>query len=387
MRSIKLFATALALAALPLAAGAQSMALAKQYYDQGMYLEAAKQLRPLADGGNAEAQVMASMMFFEGRGVPKNTAQALKYAKLAANQGNEEGILRACGIPYKTGNYAEAFKLAQHYLSLHPYMKKGRLGSMLAQCYIDGKGTEKNEELGWQMMEECDLFDRVMRDKKMAAAYYAFKMRQTGKDNLEDYADYLFGQRQTAKFNSTLNYIQQLHPDVSAYYFQRAEEGNGFAMATMADSYYDRGQRTRARSYLDKALEAGSAYARSLTRKVNFEPTTYTRLTGNWRYTDRNNNLTLLKIEHTYDKTVFHFNFNAKHGESRIRFEPPCYAICNGVKYMMTSPRTIIRNPRTNMRTGTDNFFTIEFEAIPTDWEEMTLGADNGYFFTGIKHY
>ena len=40
-------------------ASAQSMSTAKYYYEQGKYLEAAKQLRPLADGGNAEAQAMA----------------------------------------------------------------------------------------------------------------------------------------------------------------------------------------------------------------------------------------------------------------------------------------------------------------------------------------
>ena len=52
---------------------AQSMQMAKYYYEQGKYLEAAKQLRPLADGGNAEAQCMAAGMFFEGKGIQKNT--------------------------------------------------------------------------------------------------------------------------------------------------------------------------------------------------------------------------------------------------------------------------------------------------------------------------
>ena len=48
---------------------AQSLSYVKSLMEQGMYLDAAKRLRPLADGGNAEAQVMAAQLFFEGKGV------------------------------------------------------------------------------------------------------------------------------------------------------------------------------------------------------------------------------------------------------------------------------------------------------------------------------
>ena len=91
---------------LPITTKAQSMYMAKQYYDQGKYLEAAKQLRPLADGGNAEAQVMAAQLFFEGKGVKKNETQGVKYATLAANQGNEEGIMLMAKHYYAAGDNA-----------------------------------------------------------------------------------------------------------------------------------------------------------------------------------------------------------------------------------------------------------------------------------------
>ncbi|MBQ9640161.1 MAG: sel1 repeat family protein [Bacteroidaceae bacterium] len=57
---------------------------------KGNYTEAAKCLRPLADGGNAEAQTLAAQLFFEGKGVTKNEAQGVKYATQAAKQGHED---------------------------------------------------------------------------------------------------------------------------------------------------------------------------------------------------------------------------------------------------------------------------------------------------------
>ena len=78
---------------LPQIGNAQSVSYAKSLINQGKYLEAAKQLRPLADGGNAEAQYLAAKLFFEGRGVNKNVAQGEKYAMLSANQCNVDAIV------------------------------------------------------------------------------------------------------------------------------------------------------------------------------------------------------------------------------------------------------------------------------------------------------
>ena len=103
---------------------AQSMYQAKQYYEQGQYLEAAKQLRPLADGGNAEAQTMAAKFFFEGKGVAKNDAQGIKYATLAADQGHTEAIEMLVSY-YANKEDKGTFAIARKYADKHPYLKKG----------------------------------------------------------------------------------------------------------------------------------------------------------------------------------------------------------------------------------------------------------------------
>lgn len=60
---------------------------AKQLINQEQYLDGAKLLRPLADGGNAEAQELAAWLFFSGKGVTASDEQGVKYATMATEQG------------------------------------------------------------------------------------------------------------------------------------------------------------------------------------------------------------------------------------------------------------------------------------------------------------
>ena len=93
----------------------QSMYWAKKYYDEGKYLEAAKQLRPLADGGNAEAQYMAAELFYYGYGVQENEAQSKKYLTLAADQGYEKAIELLVNRLAKKGDN-KAYSIAKKYI-------------------------------------------------------------------------------------------------------------------------------------------------------------------------------------------------------------------------------------------------------------------------------
>src|SRR3989454_12465104 len=87
----------------------------KRTYEQGDYATALKELTPLAEQGNAEAQVLLGLMHFEGQGVPRDPSQALKWYKAAAEQGNPEGQLQL-GVMYLMGisvarNTPQALKL------------------------------------------------------------------------------------------------------------------------------------------------------------------------------------------------------------------------------------------------------------------------------------
>lgn len=137
---------------------AQSLNLAKSYIRQGNYLEAAKQLRPLADGGNEEAQYLAAQLFFEGKGVTKSEQQGLKYATLAANQGFKDAAILMADYYQSKGNSAKAFHILEEYVSkLNAWAND--LGVRYAEALIKGEGCEKDDVRGYQLMEQGQSVD------------------------------------------------------------------------------------------------------------------------------------------------------------------------------------------------------------------------------------
>jgi TPR repeat protein len=56
-------------------------------YQRGDYATALRLWRPLADQGNAEAQLWLGIMYDEGPEVPRNDAEAIKWYRKAADQG------------------------------------------------------------------------------------------------------------------------------------------------------------------------------------------------------------------------------------------------------------------------------------------------------------
>ena len=84
-------------------------------YTAGDYELALKSWKPLAETGDASAQVNLGIMYNQGHGVIQDDKEAAKWFKLAAEQGYSPGQWRLA-IMYKTGtgvvqNYEEAAKL------------------------------------------------------------------------------------------------------------------------------------------------------------------------------------------------------------------------------------------------------------------------------------
>ena len=84
-------------------------------YAAGDYELALKTWRPLAETGDAPAQVNLGVMYNQGHGVVQDDKEAVKWYKLAADQGYSAAQWRLA-IMYKTGtgviqDYEEAFKL------------------------------------------------------------------------------------------------------------------------------------------------------------------------------------------------------------------------------------------------------------------------------------
>jgi uncharacterized protein len=72
-------------------------------YNAKNYSRALKEITPLAKAGNAEAQHLLGLMYYMGRGVSRDFAQALVWHRKAAEQGKADAQY-VVGAMYYTGN-------------------------------------------------------------------------------------------------------------------------------------------------------------------------------------------------------------------------------------------------------------------------------------------
>ncbi|MDO4165211.1 MAG: tetratricopeptide repeat protein [Bacteroides sp.] len=124
---------------------------AKSLIANKQYTEAAKTLRPLADGGDAEAQYLAGTLFLDGLGVIKSEDQGVKYLSLSASMGYVEAA--ECLIKHfdGKGNKAKAVETAKKYVEQSAEMRDAYPGAYLAGCYVRGEGVEKDLDKAMQI--------------------------------------------------------------------------------------------------------------------------------------------------------------------------------------------------------------------------------------------
>ncbi len=97
-------------------------------YERGDYATAFREMKPLAEQGNASAQYNLGFMYGNGEGVTQDYAEAVRWYRRAAEQGHA-GAQTSLGVMYDKGqgvpqDYAEAVKW---------YTKAAERGVALAQ--------------------------------------------------------------------------------------------------------------------------------------------------------------------------------------------------------------------------------------------------------------
>jgi TPR repeat protein len=111
---MKLSAVLVALWLVPSVTLAQDFDAGLRAAQAGDFETALKEWRPLAEQGNAGAQVNLGKMYAEGLGIPQDYAEAVKWYRLAAEQGISQAQ-KNLGARYDNGegvpqDYAEAAK-------------------------------------------------------------------------------------------------------------------------------------------------------------------------------------------------------------------------------------------------------------------------------------
>ncbi len=141
MKRVTAFAVLLVVLAAPAWAGWNEGVAA---YDRGDYATAFREMKPLAEQGNAEAQHILGLMYNKGQGVPQDYAEAVRWIRKAAEQGDAMAQYNL-GVMYNNGqgvtlDYAEAVKW---------YRKAAEQGNAEAQhnfglMYYKGQGVPQD---------------------------------------------------------------------------------------------------------------------------------------------------------------------------------------------------------------------------------------------------
>jgi hypothetical protein len=122
---------------------------AEQAYEKGRYPLALRLLQPLAEQGDARAQALLGLMYYHGRGVKQDDAEAAKWLRLAADQDEPRaqfnlGVMHAegQGVPQ---DYVDAIK----WYRLAAEQGEARAMFNLGVSYAEGQGTDQNYILAY----------------------------------------------------------------------------------------------------------------------------------------------------------------------------------------------------------------------------------------------
>lgn len=151
---------------------ADPLADAKQAYFAGDYAKAEKLFRPLAEQGNASAQLYLGSMYDDGQGVPFNHREAVKWYRLAAAQGNAYAQY-SLGELYENGeegveqDYQEAVK----WFRLSAAQGHANAQNDLGLMYATGQGVPRDyvRAYMWFSLAAAKGFSEAQQNRDTAA--------------------------------------------------------------------------------------------------------------------------------------------------------------------------------------------------------------------------
>ncbi len=138
-------------------------------YVRGDYATAIRELRPLAEQGNAKAQFVLGHMYRYGLGVTQDYAEAVKWYRKAAEQGDGHAQFNL-GVMYNEGrgvtqDFAEAVKWYRKLAEQGHAEAQNKLGIM----YQNGKGVPQDYVQAhlWYTLAASKLIPGKTRDQSV----------------------------------------------------------------------------------------------------------------------------------------------------------------------------------------------------------------------------
>ena len=125
-------------------AGAQPLDAALAAYDAKDYAAALKMLAPLAEQGDAIAQVNLAYMVYSGKGTPADAAAAAKWYRLAAERGDAYAQY-SLGVMYENGKgVPQSLQEAVKWWRLSARQGYADAQYNLGAMYYNGRGVAKD---------------------------------------------------------------------------------------------------------------------------------------------------------------------------------------------------------------------------------------------------
>jgi TPR repeat protein len=272
-----------------IAAAAISWHLVRVVTTDRKLAEDAKACRVRAEQGDAQAQYELGGMYYQGKGLPQDYVEALRWYRKAADQGNAKGQY-GVGFMYEEGkgvpqDYGQAF--AWYRKAAGQGNAKAQYG--LASIYRDGKGVPQDPvaALDW-----C----RKSADQGYVRAQYALGYTYyVGKEVPQDYATALVWYRKAAEqgyaeAQSDLGYmyaeskgVSQDYTEAVRWYRRAADQGYAKGQDGLGYAYsHGKGvpqNYAEAARWYRKAAKQGDEYAERALNSMNIRITPTRRIT------------------------------------------------------------------------------------------------------------
>jgi len=117
---------------------------AENAYNRGDYETALKELLPMADQGDARAQLILGLMYQKGQGVPQDYQEAIKWFHLAAAQGDALSQFGLGTIYYEGQGVPQDDQEAAKWYRLAAEQGDASAQSTLGMMYGTGKGVPQD---------------------------------------------------------------------------------------------------------------------------------------------------------------------------------------------------------------------------------------------------
>ena len=98
----------------------------------------------LAEGGDKVAQCLLAYIYSEGKGVPEDDKEAVKWYTKAAKQGNAKAQNNLGEMYYNAEGVPQDYKEAVKWYRLAAEQGDANAQAMVGLCYADGLGVAKN---------------------------------------------------------------------------------------------------------------------------------------------------------------------------------------------------------------------------------------------------